>query len=594
MIVPFIRTLAQRVPAVKKLKTKSVVRAWTWLKAHEPGAREYQRFQAERLVLRSHLYHARPEPSLLSFITTVWNTDPHFLRVLAESLLEGQHGHPDFEWVILDNGTTSPETLAELDRIAKDPRVKLTRAEDNLGIIGGMRTVLERATGRYVLPLDSDDYLYPDAVRIITWHIHEHDYPPLLYTDEDKLRGEVWFEAYFKSDWDPVLFINSCFIAHQTAIDRELALKFGAYDDADFEGCHDWDTFTRFLINGKTPVHVPEVVYSWRVHEASTSSGNMVCKPYVFNSQRKLVSKFVAAQPRASRFEVIPSPLFHNAPDWWIRRKREHPRPITTVTLRTPDAPPRHIATPTGLTHHDFAEIPVYETASALADIARAEADRGGLIHLAWDRMIPSDDEWAWEAIGHFELWPETVMIGGRTIDRTQHVVAAGAVFGFGRGCDCPDRGRHADDPGYFATMLKQRSVSAVSSQHCLIDAAFLAEMLPQLADIPVVMLGPWLGAEARRNGRRVIYSPFLRADAMDDFEQYITDPLVKDFVRENADVIPEDRYLSRRLGLDPHAAYVPIHDKHRREHLDRLAADAGSPARVVVGRRTRHETVGA
>ena len=78
-----------------------------------------------------------------------------------------QAGGTKFEWYVLDNGTTRVDTRAFLSKLAKEPYVRLERVEANLGIIGGMRHCRDRATGRYILPLDSDDYLFPDCVRTL-------------------------------------------------------------------------------------------------------------------------------------------------------------------------------------------------------------------------------------------------------------------------------------------------------------------------------------------------------------------------------------------------------------------------------------------
>src|SRR5206468_12079104 len=131
----------------------------------------------------SHIYGAVNESDLLSFITSVWNTPVEYLSVLARSLLE-QCDPKICEWVILDNGSTRADTIAYLGRLKEYGHVKLHHVSANLGIIGGMRYCLERAHNRYIVPLDSDDFLYPDCVRVVAAEIQKHGYPPLLYTDE--------------------------------------------------------------------------------------------------------------------------------------------------------------------------------------------------------------------------------------------------------------------------------------------------------------------------------------------------------------------------------------------------------------------------
>ncbi len=121
--------------------------------------------------------------------------------------------------------------LSSLEQLSKHSWVSLHHARTNLGITAGLRHCLERATGRYVLPVDADDYLYTDALRVITSCVRRAGYPPLLYTDEDKIINARTYQPYLKPDWDPVLFLNSAYIAHLGVIDRDKALALGAYTD---------------------------------------------------------------------------------------------------------------------------------------------------------------------------------------------------------------------------------------------------------------------------------------------------------------------------------------------------------------------------
>lgn len=463
--------------------------AWS-LQARLTG---YEAERRARLAERRALYPAIPAPGLLSLVTPVWNADPGHLQALADSVLN-QEGDPPFEWVIHDNASTDPGTRARLAALAAHPAVSLVRAERNLGIIGGLRACLERATGRYVLPIDHDDYLYPDALRIVAWHLAEHDYPALLYTDEDKLYGTRHCQPYFKPDWDPVLFVNAAYIAHLCAFERERALALGLWSDATYEGCHDWDGFMRFWQAGHRPAHVPEVLYGWRMHPGSTSA-NIGAKRYVYDSQRALLERFVAGRAHPERYAIELNPFFPGTPNWHIRRLPGAARPIVTVA---PGDPADAVAV------------------AALRGAAAQAARDGALVRLRSDRLEPvapsDDDAMLWEAVGLFELFPDTAMVGGRIVDANDRVIAGGGYFGFGSGAGSPDDGHDLADPGYHAQAWQQHSVDLVPAALCVVDPALLLETLDAQPDatIRVAQLGAWLGAQARRLGRRVVYSPFL------------------------------------------------------------------------------------
>jgi glycosyltransferase involved in cell wall biosynthesis len=542
---------------------------------------EYEVHRLQAFARRSRQYPLRQEPGLFSLLTTVWNTPPALFEALAESVL-AQDADATFEWVLLDNGSSDPDTRRSVERLAGERGVNVLRVEENLGIVGGMRFCLERATHRYVLPVDSDDLLTPDCLRVLAHALRQAGYPALAYTDEDHLEGNHFSQPYFKPAFDPVLYANSCYTAHLGVIDRKLALELGAYTDPRAEGSHDWDTFTRFLAAGHTPHHIAEVLYSWRIHATSTS-GNIHSKPFVYDSQRCVLTKLLETLAPGGRFRLEPSPLFSGMPDWWMRRDATDPRAITTVVLGSSrDRLPR-LSVPNEVPHQ-VVHLDPAEGAAGLARLAARIAESGRLLHVVWHDTRIVDDAWALEAMGLFELVPDTAIVGGRLHQRGR-VVDAGRYFGFGRGCDAPDRGRPLEDPGYHAQAWKQHSVSAVALDHVVLDPEFARGALADLARAKVSLahLGAWLGAACRRQDRRVVYSPFLSAEPTIDRTAQISDVEHDAFRRANADLMPDPRYWSPHVAMRA-PAYRPASIEVRRRPIgdpgpsltdaDMLAAD--------------------
>ena len=68
------------------------------------------------------------------------------------------------------------------------------------------RKFLAEFTGTFVVLLDHDDTLAPEALLAIARHLREHPADDLIYSDEDKLDevGERC-EPAFKPDWSPDL-----------------------------------------------------------------------------------------------------------------------------------------------------------------------------------------------------------------------------------------------------------------------------------------------------------------------------------------------------------------------------------------------------
>lgn len=549
----FLRRVANW-PVIGALKAR--VRPWLML-----DNSNYERWLADRLATRAPLYPYTPEPKLLSFVSTVWNTSVDFLRILADSVLR-QKGSQPFEWVVLDNGSSSLETRTFLEQVlSRDSRVKLFRVEENLGIIRGMRFVLERATGRYIIPIDSDDRLTLDAVEIATSCIQRHGYPALLYSDEDHLLGERLIEPYFKPDWDPVLFFNSAYIAHLGVIDRQLALQLDAYSDENTNGSHDWDTFVRFLVAGHRPVHIPEQLYSWRMHPQSTA-GDINSKSYIHDSHRALLNRFLASRPHAERYSVELSPLFNGTPDWWFRRQHVAARPLLSIVLSDGESAVlnHNVLSSCDYPAHRALQISRETPLETFRQFVESNATDDGLICLVSNQVEIQNSEWPWECLALMELHDDVAVVGGRLYDRNQIILDGGRHLGFGAGCDCPDRGRHIGDVGYRAQMWKQRSVGAVPSQFCVFDTAFLKAVLRNGcgSSATLINLGAWAGAYALRAGHRVVYSPFLIGQTDEDWDTLISAEERRAFVAAHRELLPDRRFYPAPLGLELSTRYQP------------------------------------
>ena len=517
---------AKSIPLLRSLLRQPWITRWKAELACRLAVRDqhYEQWLTRRLAARAQIYRQPDPPGLLSLITTVWNTPLPYLRILTDSVRNQVPG-ASFEWVLLDNGSTDPQTRAHLQEIpAADGRIRLLRVEQNLGISGGMRLCLEQATGRYIVPVDSDDRLDPDTTAILAHWLTTQQYPPLAYTDEDHLLGQRRQIPYFKPEWDPVLLQNSAYIAHLCAIDRQLALQYGCYTSADANGCHDWDTYLRFTTAGHQPLHIPEVVYSWRMHGQSTAA-NVDSKNYIHQSHRAVLSRAISRLPNADQFVLEYSSLFQGTPDWHFRRLPGNEPELTLIRWSaqapTGDSPIPEDAPAAITTVGELRDL-----CARLNERRLSVARPTRLVALLHENVLPVAEDWRLEAIGLLERFPDTALIGGRIEDPSGRILDAGRVLveieaqsemdryaaDSNRRAICLDRGRLVTDSGYFAQMWKQRTVSALGVGFCVMRLDLLEQALSRCSDdtAAISRLVVPLAELARQSGQRMIYSPFL------------------------------------------------------------------------------------
>ena len=74
--------------------------------------------------------------------------------------------YTDWELIVVDDCSTSPETLAVLARVASlDGRIRVVRAEKNGGAGLARNLGIREAVGRYIAFCDSDDWWYPTKLE---------------------------------------------------------------------------------------------------------------------------------------------------------------------------------------------------------------------------------------------------------------------------------------------------------------------------------------------------------------------------------------------------------------------------------------------
>ncbi|MDQ3242472.1 MAG: glycosyltransferase, partial [Gemmatimonadota bacterium] len=477
---------------------------------------EYEDWVTARLAARRHAYPLPARVPSLSVLTTVYSGTPAALFAkTAESVL-GQTLASSFEWIVLAHGATSAELDAALTELEKEPHVRVLRLPHNLGIVGGMRHCLLAAAGEYIVPVDADDLLTPDALQVFASVIGRREAPPILvYSDEDILRAERPETPFIRPDFDPVLNLDTSYIWHLCAIRRDAALAHGLYSDPTAEYCHDWDSVNRLAVL-EEPVHIPEVLYHWRHHEVSHTN-RPAQHPGSIESTRTLLERRAATLPNAALFEVAEFPIFRGAVEWYIRRKRIEPPPVAVI-VKSGDRASAHSPGQTlARSSFPFRSVSVLNSDAdlpgTLEDLARDGLAQYVAVLSAGAR--PSDDEWIWEAVRLFECHPAIALCGGRVVDRHERVVRSVGVLDDRGTLVYPFVGQGRLEPGPFALALKPHLVATVPDEFYVIatDALSMEGVLDGAGDrCPALRLS----AAAWAGGRAVAYSPLVEARVND------------------------------------------------------------------------------
>lgn len=254
-----------------------------WFEKHKPSAEELERQRKKKWK----------NPPLISVAVPAYRTPPGFLEQMILSVKEQTYPHWELCIVNASRGEDGMEQV--LGRYAGgDERIRVKNLEENLGIAGNTNEALEMARGEFVGLLDHDDLLAPQALFRIAEALTADPQADAVYTDEDKVTTDLseHFQPHFKPDFNLDLLRSNNYITHFFVVRTRLASEAGGFRK-EFDGAQDYDFIFRCTEEAKKVLHVPEVLYHWRTHKASTAD-NPASKMYAFEAGKRAIEAHLA------------------------------------------------------------------------------------------------------------------------------------------------------------------------------------------------------------------------------------------------------------------------------------------------------------
>lgn len=223
----------------------------------------------------------------LSICVPLYDTPAPYLREMLDSVLA--QSCPNWQLCLADASTG--DGVQQILQAYRDERIRCVRVE-NKGIAANTNAAAALAAGEYLALLDHDDVLSPDAVYAVLRTVRDTG-AAFVYSDEALFETDVRRPTvgHFKPDFAPD-YLDCCnYICHFSAFRKDLFAAVGGLDPA-CDGSQDHDLFLK-LSERAAPVHIPRVLYYWRVHALSTSAGTGA-KPYVAAAARRAIAGHLA------------------------------------------------------------------------------------------------------------------------------------------------------------------------------------------------------------------------------------------------------------------------------------------------------------
>lgn len=430
---------------------------------------------------------------LISIIMPVYNPPLDLLREAIDSVKSQLY--KNWELCIADDASTDKEVIAYLKTLSsQDKRFKVMFRKENGHISKASNSALELASGQYIALMDNDDLIPEHALYWVARAIHDNPDVGMIYSDEDKIDSSGKRSSpYFKSDWNEFLFRSQNMVCHLGVYRSDLVKEVGGFR-VGFEGSQDYDLALRCAekLERAQIVHIPRVLYHWRMHAGSTAMAGDE-KPYAALAGVKALDEHLLRKGDIGRTELLPMGLYR------VHYTLPAKAPLVTLIIPTRNAyalVKQCIESIQRLTTYKHYEIILIDNGSddpeSLEYFARLDQQhnirvmrddgpfnysalnngavgiaRGDLIGLINNDIEVITPEWLSEMVS-IALQPNVGAVGARLWypdDRLQH---GGVVLGVGGVAGHSHKYLPKGDYGYFGRAALIQEFSAVTAA-CLI-----------------------------------------------------------------------------------------------------------------------------
>lgn len=236
-----------------------------WLfKNANPNAADYQRMREMDAALA-----IRP---LFSFVMPTYNTPDNLLRECLDGLLA--QTYEDFEICIADDNSPNASVAETLIEYAeRDSRVKFVKRKVNGHISAASNSALALASGDFIVLVDHDDIIPDYTLSVLAQYISRYPDADILFSDEDKITTSGHrLHPYFKCNFNKYLMYGHNMVSHLGVYRRSLVERVGGFR-LGLEGSQDYDLLLRCFEQSdeNRVVHIPHVLYNWRIIPGSTA-----------------------------------------------------------------------------------------------------------------------------------------------------------------------------------------------------------------------------------------------------------------------------------------------------------------------------------
>lgn len=537
------------------------------------------------MTIKSTLHSMNHKP-MISIIMPVYDTPEIYLRECIDSVIA--QSYPHWELCIADDKSPNElvrKILSEYEQ--KDNRIHVVYRQENGHISRASNSALAIATGDFVALLDHDDVLTKHALYFMALAINETPDVQILYSDEDKIdESGVRSNPHFKSDWNPDLFYSQNYVSHLGIYRRDLLNHIGGFR-TEVEGSQDQDLLLRCLphVQEKHIIHVPRVLYHWRMLEGSTALASDE-KSYTTKAGIKALNDYF--KDNGPQGITIEAGLVANT--YRVRWPIPDPAPLVSLLIPTRD---KKTITETAVnsiiekTTYQNYEILILDNGSIEPETLQwfeaiqqkdlrvkvirydhpfnysainnfgVTCAQGSMIGLINNDIEVISPDWLSEMVSHASR-QDIGCVGAKLYYSNDTLQHGGVILGIGGVANHSHKHTNRKSPGYFARLIVPQNLSAVTAA-CLLVRREVYEQVGGLDEenLKVAFNDVDFCLKVRDAGYRNLWTPYAELYHHESISRGSEDTPEKKkrFLKENEfmqkkwrKILTEDPYYNKNL----------------------------------------------
>ena len=219
-------------------------------------------------------------PPLVSVVTSCWNYG-RFLDDWLASLIGGESSLGDmpgqtfrgFEIIICDDN--SDDGSWEKIKAVADPwkGIRAVRKSSKTGTAAALNTAIRQAYGKYIMCVDIDDMLAPNALEVFFEHI-EKDQSKLFYSDQRRFNEQGLGSIIRTREYNFAELIERNMVPSGTMFAKQSWREAGGYPEAFANGRQDWAFAVAMGTKNHCGERIPQALYYYRRQDHNRSLTN--------------------------------------------------------------------------------------------------------------------------------------------------------------------------------------------------------------------------------------------------------------------------------------------------------------------------------